>query len=105
MHRLDTNTTGLIAFAKTEYALAELTAAFRDSNALGARNTFPVGSNMVNYAMVDFYLVSFKCKQYNVRRLGEMRVEHVHSLVALQVALIVYRFYKVNIWQNKYKAQ
>ena len=30
-----------------------------------------VGSNMVNYAMVDFYLVSFKCKQYNVRRLGE----------------------------------
>lgn len=30
-----------------------------------------VGSNMVNYAMVDFYLVSYKCKPYNVRRLGE----------------------------------
>lgn len=30
VHRLDTNTTGLIVFAKTEYALAELTAAFRD---------------------------------------------------------------------------
>ena len=30
VHRLDTNTTGLIAFAKTEYALAELTAAFRE---------------------------------------------------------------------------
>lgn len=30
-----------------------------------------VGSNMVNYAMVDFYLVSYRCKPYNVRRLGE----------------------------------
>lgn len=33
VHRLDTNTTGLIAFAKTEYALAELTAAFRERRA------------------------------------------------------------------------
>ncbi len=30
VHRLDTNTTGLIVFAKTERALSELTAAFRD---------------------------------------------------------------------------
>lgn len=30
VHRLDTNTTGVIAFAKTEHALAELTAAFRE---------------------------------------------------------------------------
>lgn len=33
VHRLDTNTTGLIVFAKTEAALAELTNAFRDRRA------------------------------------------------------------------------
>ena len=33
VHRLDTNTTGLIVFAKTEIALAELTDAFRDRRA------------------------------------------------------------------------
>lgn len=32
VHRLDTNTTGLIAFAKTERALGELTKAFRSRN-------------------------------------------------------------------------
>lgn len=30
-----------------------------------------VGSGMVNFAMTDFYLVSYKCQPYNIRRLGE----------------------------------
>lgn len=30
-----------------------------------------VGSGMVNFAMVDYYLASYKCKPYNVRRLGD----------------------------------
>ncbi|MDE6029405.1 MAG: DUF975 family protein [Clostridiales bacterium] len=30
-----------------------------------------VGAGMINFAMTDFYLVSYKCQPYNVRRLGE----------------------------------
>lgn len=30
-----------------------------------------VGFGMINYAMVDFYLASYRCKPYNVRRLGD----------------------------------
>lgn len=30
-----------------------------------------VGINMVDYAMVDFYVTSYKCKPYNIRRLGD----------------------------------
>ena len=30
-----------------------------------------VGVEMVNFAMTDFYLVSYKCQPYNIRRLGE----------------------------------
>ena len=30
-----------------------------------------VGAGMINFAMTDFYLISFKCQPYNVRRLGE----------------------------------
>lgn len=30
-----------------------------------------VGSGMVNFAMTDFYLISYKCQPYNIRRLGE----------------------------------
>jgi len=30
-----------------------------------------VGSCMISFAMVDFYLASYKCKPYNVRRLGD----------------------------------
>ncbi|MDE6200793.1 MAG: DUF975 family protein [Clostridiales bacterium] len=30
-----------------------------------------VGAGMINFAMTDFYLVSYRCQPYNVRRLGE----------------------------------
>ncbi|MCH5155238.1 MAG: DUF975 family protein [Clostridiales bacterium] len=30
-----------------------------------------VGAGMVNFAMTDFYLVSYRCQPYNIRRLGE----------------------------------
>lgn len=30
-----------------------------------------VGFGTINYAMVDFYIASYKCKPYNVRRLGD----------------------------------
>ncbi len=30
-----------------------------------------IGCGMLDFAMVDFYLASYKCKQYNIRRLGE----------------------------------
>lgn len=30
-----------------------------------------VGAGMVNFAMTDFYLVTYRCKPYNIRRLGE----------------------------------
>lgn len=30
-----------------------------------------VGGGMINFAMTDFYLVSYRCQPYNVRRLGE----------------------------------
>ena len=30
-----------------------------------------VGIGMVNFAMTDFYLVTYRCKPYNIRRLGE----------------------------------
>ncbi|MDE7107427.1 MAG: DUF975 family protein, partial [Clostridiales bacterium] len=30
-----------------------------------------VGAGMINFAMTDFYLISYKCQPYNVRRLGE----------------------------------
>ena len=33
-----------------------------------------VGIGMINFAMVDFYLASYRCKPYNIRRLGETLV-------------------------------
>lgn len=30
-----------------------------------------IASGMINFAMTDFYLTSYKCKPYNIRRLGE----------------------------------
>ena len=30
-----------------------------------------VGSGMVNFAMCDFYLATYRCKPYNIRRLGD----------------------------------
>ncbi|MCM1368184.1 MAG: DUF975 family protein [Roseburia sp.] len=30
-----------------------------------------IGFGTINYAMVDFYIASYKCKPYNVRRLGD----------------------------------
>ncbi len=30
-----------------------------------------VGSGMIEYSMVDYYIASYKCKPYNIRRLGE----------------------------------
>lgn len=43
-----------------------------------------IGSGMINFAMSDFYLVSYKCKAYDIRRLGET-IAHCNIPKVLQI--------------------
>lgn len=46
-----------------------------------------VGSGMIEFSMVDYYIASYKCKPYNIRRLGET-LARSGMVKVLQVNLI-----------------
>lgn len=52
-----------------------------------------VGAGMINFALVDFYLATYRCKPYNIRRLGDtLARSNITKVLLLSLKRAVFAF-------------